>query len=80
MVTIIVLATRNAGKVKEFQEMLKDFPVEIKNLNDFGPIPEVEEDGDTDLLAVEYSLSLSITLYHYPPRLPDPVGPSGKPG
>lgn len=47
MVTIIVLATRNAGKVKEFQEMLKDFPVEIKNLNDFGPIPEVEEDGDT---------------------------------
>ena len=47
MVTIIVLATRNAGKVKEFQEMLKDFPVEIKNLNDFGPIPEVEEDGET---------------------------------
>jgi XTP/dITP diphosphohydrolase len=27
--------------------MLKDFPVEIKNLNDFGPIPEVEEDGET---------------------------------
>jgi XTP/dITP diphosphohydrolase len=47
MVTIIVLATRNAGKVKEFQEMLKDFPVEIKNLDDFGPIPEVEEDGKT---------------------------------
>jgi XTP/dITP diphosphohydrolase len=47
MVTIIVLATRNVGKVKEFQEMLKNFPVEIKNLNDFGPIPEVEEDGDT---------------------------------
>ena len=47
MVTIIVLATRNAGKVKEFQEMLKDFPVEIKNLNDFGPIPEVDEDGET---------------------------------
>jgi XTP/dITP diphosphohydrolase len=47
MVTTIVLATRNAGKVKEFQEMLKNFPVEIKNLDDFGPIPEVEEDGDT---------------------------------
>ena len=47
MVTIIVLATRNVGKVREFQEMLKDFPVEIKNLNDFGPIPEVEEDGST---------------------------------
>jgi XTP/dITP diphosphohydrolase len=47
MVNTIVLATRNAGKVKEFQEMLKDFPVEIKNLNDFGPIPDVEEDGKT---------------------------------
>jgi len=47
MVRIIVLATRNAGKAKEFQELLKDFPVEIKNLNDFGPIPEVEEDGAT---------------------------------
>ncbi len=47
MINIIVLATRNRGKIKEFQEMLKDFPVEIKNLNDFGPIPEVEEDGET---------------------------------
>ncbi len=47
MINIIVLATRNGGKIKEFQEMLKDFPVEIKNLNDFGPIPEVEEDGET---------------------------------
>lgn len=47
MINIIVLATRNEGKIKEFKEMLKDFPVEIKNLNDFGPIPEVEEDGET---------------------------------
>lgn len=44
---IIVLATRNPGKVKEFQQLLTNFPVEIKSLNDFGPIPEVEEDGDT---------------------------------
>ena len=47
MVNVIVLATRNSGKVKEFQQLLKNFPVEIKNLNDFGPIPEVEEDGTT---------------------------------
>lgn len=47
MIHTIVLATRNAGKVKEFQQLLKDFPVEIKNLNDFGPIPEVIEDGKT---------------------------------
>jgi XTP/dITP diphosphohydrolase len=47
MVKIIVLATRNKGKVREFRELLKDFPVEIKSLSDFGPIPEVEEDGKT---------------------------------
>jgi XTP/dITP diphosphohydrolase len=47
MVPIIVLATRNVGKAKEFQKLLQDFPVEIKNLTDFGPIPEVEEDGAT---------------------------------
>ena len=43
----IVLATRNKGKLKELQEILKNFPVEIKNLQDFGPIPEVVEDGLT---------------------------------
>ena len=47
MVQVLVLATRNAGKVKEFQQLLQNFPVEIKNLNDFGPIPEVDEDGAT---------------------------------
>ncbi|MBF0258223.1 MAG: Non-canonical purine NTP pyrophosphatase [Desulfamplus sp.] len=44
---ILVLATRNIGKTVEIRDMLKDFPVEIKNLDDFGPIPEIEEDGDT---------------------------------
>ena len=47
MIQVIVLATRNPGKVKEFQQLLKDFPVEVKSLDDFGPIPEVEEDGAT---------------------------------
>jgi XTP/dITP diphosphohydrolase len=44
---IIVLATTNQGKTREINELLKGFPVEIKNLNDFGPIPEVIEDGKT---------------------------------
>jgi len=43
----IVIATTNKGKTAEIGEMLKDFPVHIKNLEDFGPIPEIEEDGDT---------------------------------
>jgi XTP/dITP diphosphohydrolase len=45
--TTIVLATRNQGKAIEFQEMLKNYPVDIRCLSDFGPIPEVEEDGET---------------------------------
>jgi len=44
---IIVLATTNQGKTREIHELLKGFPVEIKNLDDFGPIPEVIEDGTT---------------------------------
>ena len=47
MFNILVLATTNKGKLKEFQELLKDFPVEIRSLADFGPIPAVVEDGET---------------------------------
>ncbi|MCG8633315.1 MAG: XTP/dITP diphosphatase [Desulfobacterales bacterium] len=47
MKQIIVLATTNKGKTKEMQDILKDYPIEIKNLSDFGPIPEVIEDGET---------------------------------
>ncbi len=47
MKQIIVLATTNQGKTREIHELLKGFPVEIKNLDDFGPIPEVIEDGTT---------------------------------
>ncbi len=47
MKQIIVLATTNQGKTREINALLKGFPVEIKNLNDFGQIPEVIEDGTT---------------------------------
>ena len=47
MYNIIVLATNNANKVKEFKELLKDTPVEIKYLKDYGPLPEAIEDGET---------------------------------
>ncbi len=47
MKQIIVLASTNKGKTREIRELLKGFPIEIKNLDDFGPIPEVIEDGET---------------------------------
>jgi len=45
--TTLVIATRNVGKTAEIRELLADFPVHIKSLEDFGPIPEVEENGHT---------------------------------
>ncbi|MGD8837151.1 MAG: XTP/dITP diphosphatase [Desulfobacteraceae bacterium] len=45
--TIIVLATQNQGKTSEIRELLKKYPIDIRNLDDFGPIPEIVEDGDT---------------------------------
>ena len=44
---ILVIATRNQGKFTEIESLLQGFPVNLKNLNDFGPIPEVVEDGAT---------------------------------
>lgn len=47
MKQILVLASTNKGKTKELQERLQGYPVDIKNLSDFGPIPEIIEDGET---------------------------------
>jgi XTP/dITP diphosphohydrolase len=43
----LVLATRNPNKTAEIEHLLTDYPIQIKSLDDFGPIPSVEEDGDT---------------------------------
>ena len=43
----LVLATRNEGKIREFNTLFSEFDIEIKSLRDFGPIPQVEEDGVT---------------------------------
>ena len=43
----LVIASRNPGKTAEIRDILEGFPVNIKNLADFGPIPAVEEDGET---------------------------------
>ncbi|MCP4693466.1 MAG: XTP/dITP diphosphatase [Desulfobacterales bacterium] len=46
-ISTLVLATRNKNKTREIRDLLKDFSIEVKNLDDFGPIPEVVEDGET---------------------------------
>jgi XTP/dITP diphosphohydrolase len=47
MLTMLVIATTNQNKLKEFKEILKDLDIEIRSLADFGPIPEIVEDGAT---------------------------------
>lgn len=43
----LVLATRNQGKISEIRKLLLDFSIEIKSLQDFGPISPIQEDGET---------------------------------
>jgi XTP/dITP diphosphohydrolase len=47
MLSMLVIATTNQNKLKEFQEILKDLDIEVRSLADFGPIPEIIEDGET---------------------------------
>ena len=43
----LVLATRNQGKISEFKGLISKYKIEIKGLEDFGPIPTIREDGET---------------------------------
>lgn len=47
MLQMLVIATRNKNKLREFRRILKDMAVEIASLDDFPPIPEAVEDGDS---------------------------------
>jgi XTP/dITP diphosphohydrolase len=63
---ILVMATRNPGKTAEIRELLQGFPVQIKSLSDFGPIPVVEEDGDTFDANAYKTASFTARVLGYP--------------
>ncbi len=44
---VILLATRNPGKVREIKAILQDYGVEVVSLADYPDVPEVVEDGAT---------------------------------
>jgi XTP/dITP diphosphohydrolase len=57
----LIIATRNAGKIKEVQELLSDLPLVLRSLRDFPQTREVEETGATfmenaSLKARDYAL------------------------
>jgi len=43
----LVVATRNAGKKREFQQMLGQLGYEVLSLADYPDIPDIEETGET---------------------------------
>ena len=43
----LVIATQNRGKLDEIGDLLSGFPVDLRDLDDFGPVPPIIEDGDT---------------------------------
>jgi XTP/dITP diphosphohydrolase len=64
--TILVLATQNRGKTTEIKGLLKNYPIEIRNLDDFGPIPTIDEDGDTFEANAYKKSSLTARYLGYP--------------
>ncbi|MBU1194846.1 MAG: XTP/dITP diphosphatase [Proteobacteria bacterium] len=71
MEQIIVLATTNKGKTREIQKLLENTSVEIKNLSDFGPIPEIIEDGATFDDNAYKKASLTARFLGYPAMADD---------
>ncbi len=43
----LLIATKNPGKLKEIQELLRPFGIRVLSLAEVSPIPDVVEDGDS---------------------------------
>lgn len=47
MMTQVIFATKNKGKIREITELLKDMPLEILSMEEAGLSMEIEENGTT---------------------------------
>ena len=61
----ILIATKNMGKIREFETLLTDLPIVLRGLNEFKEIEDIEETGATfaenaALKAREYALKTGI--------------------
>ena len=43
----LLVATTNAGKLREISDLLGDLPVQLRSLAEIAPLPPVREDGET---------------------------------
>ncbi len=69
----LVLATKNRDKIREIREILSNFSIEIKSLEDFPDMPDVVEDGAT---LEENAVKKARAFYHFTglPALADDTG------
>jgi XTP/dITP diphosphohydrolase len=58
----LLVATNNAGKVRELSQLLADFPMRIRLLGQFPEIDEAEETGET------FAENATIKALHYSAR------------
>jgi XTP/dITP diphosphohydrolase len=60
---VLVLATRNKGKKREFELLFSGLPLDIKGISEFQKIPEFEEEGSTfEEIAINKAKFVSKTL------------------
>ena len=61
--TVLVFATYNKGKKREFELLFKKLPIETKGISEFQRIPEFEEEGSTfEEIAINKAKFVSRTL------------------
>jgi XTP/dITP diphosphohydrolase len=75
MVASIVLATRNSGKIKEFERLLAEYiqGVRVLGLSDFPEMPDVEETGDS-FIANSLLKAREVSAFANLPALADDSG------
>lgn len=47
LIKSMIVATKNKGKAKEFEQLFSRYGIEVKTLLDFPDIPDIEETGET---------------------------------
>ena len=64
--SILVVATRNQGKMREYRQLLAGWPVELISLDDAGVTGDVDETGDTFLANAQLKASEYARLSNLP--------------
>jgi XTP/dITP diphosphohydrolase len=60
---VLVLATHNEGKKREYDLLLKDFPIEIRGLSEFKGVSKSAEEGNTfEEIAIKKAQYVSKTI------------------